>query len=585
MQPIDASWLAEQCGILPRVLRGLLLRAGREGGAPEQVRWPQAAPAFPDLAALANGALTRREACVEERRPRPGVPVGSLCLAVPAPSQSGATWVVALEIADAKAAEAETWIARVRAGMAWREALARRERAHARLAGVLDLVGAGLSQPHLHDALTAIATALATRLECERVSIGLRRRGSVRVEALSHSAGFQPRASLLRDLAAAMDEACDQDSVLVHPAPPDAPARIDRAHEELLERHGAGAVWSVPLASEGEILGALCCERPAASAVDPRALRLCEEAAGLLGPLLALHRAAEATPFERTRRLLASRLGWLSTSREGHWVLSIACALCVLLAATPGVHRVRAEARLEGRIQRAVVAGIDGYLVQVEAQPGDVVRRGQLLARLDDRDLETERRQWSSQLDQLHQEQRGALASHDRAQLQIVGARLAQAEAQLDLVEANLERTQLVAPLDGAIVRGDLRQLLGSPVQKGQVLLEVAPLDGYRVMLEVDERDIAFVHPGQHGRLALAALPGAPLAFTVERVTPVAVAAEGSNRFRAEARLEEPGASLRPGMAGVARIETGRRVRAWLWTHALFDWLRLGAWRYWPWSG
>jgi multidrug efflux pump subunit AcrA (membrane-fusion protein) len=147
-----------------------------------------------------------------------------------------------------------------------------------------------------------------------------------------------------------------------------------------------------------------------------------------------------------------------------------------------------------------------------------------------------------------------------------------------------------VAPFDGVIVRGDLQQRLGSPVEKGEVLFEIAPLDGYRVVLEVDERDVAFVSAGQTGRLRLSALPGEALPFVVERVTPVAVAEDGRNRFRAEARLEQPSDSLprepadrlRPGMTGVARIDAGRRARAWIWTHETLAWLRLAAWSWGP---
>jgi hypothetical protein len=59
-----------------------------------------------------------------------------------------------------------------------------------------------------------------------------------------------------------------------------------------------------------------------------------------------------------------------------------------------------------------------------------------------------------------------------------------------------------VADFDGVVVLGDLSQSLGSPVEKGQVLFEVAPLNSYRE-LRVDERDIAEVAVGQRGPLLL----------------------------------------------------------------------------------
>ena len=45
----------------------------------------------------------------------------------------------------------------------------------------------------------------------------------------------------------------------------------------------------------------------------------------------------------------------------------------------------------------------------------------------------------------------------------------------------------------------------------------------------------------------------------LSKITPVTVAEEGRNSFRIEARLTESGPHLRPGMEGVAKIETGQR--------------------------
>ena len=87
-------------------------------------------------------------------------------------------------------------------------------------------------------------------------------------------------------------------------------------------------------------------------------------------------------------------------------------------------------------------------------------------------------------------------------------------------------RTRLIAPFDAVVVRGDLSQSLGSPVQRGDVLFEVAPLDGYRIILEIDERNISDTSIGQRGHLTLSALPRQPLPLIVERLTPVATAEE-----------------------------------------------------------
>ncbi len=146
----------------------------------------------------------------------------------------------------------------------------------------------------------------------------------------------------------------------------------------------------------------------------------------------------------------------------------------------------------------------------------------------------------------------------------------------------NLLRTRLIAPFGGIVVRGDLSQSMGSPVERGDVLFELAPVEGFRIILEVDERDISEVAVGQRGYLTLSALPGQPLPLLVERITPVATADDGRNFFRVDAKLEEPTRALRPGMEGVAKIDVGQRRLIWIWTHSLVDWVRLWIWTWLP---
>jgi hypothetical protein len=111
----------------------------------------------------------------------------------------------------------------------------------------------------------------------------------------------------------------------------------------------------------------------------------------------------------------------------------------------------------------------------------------------------------------------------------------------------------------------------------------VAPLEGYRVALLVDERDIAYVTSGQRGQLTVTSMPGERFAFTVNKVTPVNTAKEGRNFFRVEAKLDDAAkARLRPGMEGVGKIEIDERKYVWIWTRGLIDWLRLWLWSWTP---
>jgi RND family efflux transporter MFP subunit len=380
-----------------------------------------------------------------------------------------------------------------------------------------------------------------------------------------------------------MDEACDQDATVAHPAPLDHPPRITRAHEEFAREQRVGCIWTVPVASADRIVGAIAFERPRGQVADVETLLFCEHLASLAGPILAVKRAADARFVDRVREFVRLRFSHLFGPDHPTLKAAVvgALGLLALLTLASGDYRITAAAALEGRVQRAIVAGIEGYIAEANVRAGDLVRKGQVLGRLDERDLVLEQRKWAAKREQLRKEQREALAGHERTQVAILRARLDHADAQLELLSKQLARARLVAPFDGIVVKGDLSQALGSPVAKGDVLFELAPLEGYRIILKVDDRDVSQVAVGQTGELALSALPGEPLALTVERVTPVSTVEEGRNYFRVEARLEKPAASLRPGMEGIAKIHVERRRLLWIWTHEMVDWMRLWVWSWW----
>jgi multidrug resistance efflux pump len=254
--------------------------------------------------------------------------------------------------------------------------------------------------------------------------------------------------------------------------------------------------------------------------------------------------------------------------------LAVLCASLLL----PVEYRVSAPARVEGSIQQAVVAPADGFLRTVHVKPGDHVVAGQVLIELAEQDLRLERRKLEGELAQHENVFGAALARADRTQFVIAQAKADEARAHLGLVEEQLARGRIRAPFDGVVISGDLTQSLGAPVRKGDGLITLAPADQFRLIVEVDERDIAHVRNGQSGALALGALPGNTVSFRVERVTPIASARDARNYFEVEGRFSIVPASIRPGLRGVAKIKSEDQSMAWILTHRFVDWVRLAAW-------
>lgn len=322
-------------------------------------------------------------------------------------------------------------------------------------------------------------------------------------------------------------------------------------------------------------------EHRAADRFDAATIALCEAVVALVGPILAGKRKAERWAGSRMLDSLRSQLAKLTGPRHVRFKLGTAMTVAVVLflAFAEGEYRVSADATLEGMVQRVVTAPFDGYVEETSVRPGDLVAADQVLCRLEDRDLKLEELKWTSETAKLQKEYREAMAAHENARVRILQAQLEQAEAQLELVEEQLSRTQVAAPLDGMIVKGDLTQSLGAPVERGDVLFEVAPLDDYRVMLAVSETEVGQLAPGLAGQLKLAGLPDEPMPIVVQRITPISTVDDGRNFFVVQARLlSDETQSLRPGMQGVGKIYIGQRKLVWIWTHDMLDWLSMWAW-------
>jgi multidrug resistance efflux pump len=245
-----------------------------------------------------------------------------------------------------------------------------------------------------------------------------------------------------------------------------------------------------------------------------------------------------------------------------------------------GTYRVAAKTVIEGAVQRITAAPFDGFIAESFVRAGDTVHAGQVLCKLDDRELKLDQARLSSEREQLERKYRQALAAQERSTMTILQAQIEQVVAMLSLVKDKLSRATLVASFDGIVVAGDLQQLLGTPVELGKTLFTIAPLDSYRVILQVEERDISHLKLGQKGELTLSGIPHRQMDFSVEQITPVSTAQEGRNYFRVEARLYNASERVRPGMEGVGKVEVDERKLIWIWTHNLVDWVRLSVWKW-----
>jgi multidrug efflux pump subunit AcrA (membrane-fusion protein) len=425
-----------------------------------------------------------------------------------------------------------------------------------------------LAQPRRAEAAQGLVIGLARRLGFDRCWLALCQGQHGELRLLASSDGSLPAqgSAAHRQLLAACAESFDQCAAVRWPEAPDragALPRITRAHAAVAADAGSGASTAgVPLAVDGALIGALCVLRPAGPAIDDSTVEQLEHLACLAAPLLALMDANERSAPRRARDAMQAWWAAASAPRQRSVrQLGAAAALVATVALLmPWPAQVGGRARLEGAVQRVLSAPVDGFVQQVHARAGDTVRAGQALIDLADQDLQLERQSWQSQLAQHLDGLATAQARADRAQLVLLQNRADEAQAQLELVDERLQRARLVAPFDAIVVQGDWSQQLGAPVKEGAELLTLAPNGRFRVIVEIDERDIAQMERAAatplQGSLTLSALPWDTLPLRVTRISPMAKAVEGRNVFDVEAELLSPPPGLRPGLQGSARIAT-----------------------------
>lgn len=206
---------------------------------------------------------------------------------------------------------------------------------HSRSAVVLALQARALAHEHFRSAATAVVTELALRMGCERVCIGFYRQGRLRIGAMSGTADIRAQQNIVRAIAAAMEEALDQASMVMHPLPQGNPLGVTLAHAELAQLNGHLSICSVPIVGRHRAYGALLFERR--EGFDARAVEAAKDAALFVGPVLELKHRIDQPLSGRIVDAVSPRRGSAALFRLGAWQVGGA-ALALLLDAerSPG---------------------------------------------------------------------------------------------------------------------------------------------------------------------------------------------------------------------------------------------------------
>lgn len=223
-----------------------------------------------------------------------------------------------------------------------------------------------------------------------------------------------------------------------------------------------------------------------------------------------------------------------------------------------------------------------GEILAMPVDLGDRVERGELLVRIDPRDVRNAYDQAQADLDVARAREEVARRRLERAQIlrdsavvtdeeletallshADAKAALVRAEANMELAEDRLEDVTVRAPLTGTVVEKSVEEgtVVSSTrdVTGGTTLLRMADLGEVQVRTLVDETDIGRITAGLPAEITVEAYPDRTFRGEVLKIEPQAVVEQNVTMFAVLTRIENEDRLLKPGMNADVEVVLGRR--------------------------
>ena len=253
--------------------------------------------------------------------------------------------------------------------------------------------------------------------------------------------------------------------------------------------------------------------------------------------------------------------------------------------------RVTVVGNLIGAVTVDVVPKVSGRIETVAVRLGDPVRRGQLLATLEDRELREQLRQTEASLEvsratirQRDADLKNSQSNLERsrnlfarnliarqalddaearndaalAQVDLARAQAAQSSARLEELRINLSNPRILSPVDGFV--GSRRLDPGAFVGTNSSFLSVVDIHFVRLVANIVEKDIRRIVVDMPAQVEVDAYPGEVFQGRVARLAPVLDPATRTAEMEVE--VPNPQSRLKPGMYARVQFVVAERADA-----------------------
>ena len=477
------------------------------------------------------------------------------------------------------------------------------------------------------EAAYTIANEGRRLVECDRVSVAIKKGRKCSIEAVSGQDTFDKRSntiSLLNRLATAV--VATGDPLWYSGDTRDLAPQVETAVQEYVDDSHSKNVAVLPLKRQpkttaksneraadeeapGETIGALIVEliedaRMPESMVS-RVNVVAEHSSMAMANALE-HQSLFLMPVWRA----IGKSKWIVKGRALPKTIAVLIAVAALVAAmilVPWDFYLAGDGKLQPIARRNVFAQVEGHVVKVVKKHKDWVEKGEVLVELSNPDLDEKEVQLSGEYVTKSEErtainrklQRGIaddgkrLTTEQRdeftSKLIQLDALLASLEKQKELIEEKRKRLQVTSPIAGSITTWDVdKKLQGRTVRPGQILMEISQLAGedaeYELEVFMPEEFMGHVARAQEElgedlpvKYRLAVAPGKDHYGKVREVHLNAeVKGEGENTVLTRVKIDTKDIreNLRPGADVKAKVYCGRRPVGFVLFHSAFAWVQ-----------
>jgi len=426
---------------------------------------------------------------------------------------------------------------------------------------LLDILAPVLSQPPGKERLIVFNQSIKNFVGADFCALALTNDvKKIRIKALSDIISIDIKTERIRLLVKGAHECALRNSILSWP-PIEETAQPSMILEEIGHNNGGNQAVALPFTRDSE-KPALVLIFVWKNVIKDRALL-----ATITKHSMLLSCLISCADISKKNTLLGRPNQSLSKWSLQQKITAAVAVLLLLILFLPVPYRLQADVITRPHLTRFVVAHYDGLLQKTVVRPGDAVTKGQILARLDAREIKVKLAGLQAERDKAKKQQDQATALGNTAAAQVAHLEMLQYQHQLTQLQDRLDQLTIISPVTGIILSGDLHRSEGSPVNRGQTLFEVAPLIDMEVEVAIAEKDISRILPASTVIVRFDAYPNRVWKKQLQRIEPRTQIRRNQNVFIGVLQFANPENNLRPGMSGKATIDAGKKTLGWIILH------------------